>query len=240
MENGKGWQAKAHIISAALILLIGIIDVAATTKFFANTYKGILSFIVGQQAYTSAIVAGIVWIVLTIGMFLLVKAITNKTHKKFIAIGVAAFVLVIAVLAIVQPFGNKAPAREEVKTWFTANYGGSELAFQSYGVGDERQGKDKHILTVFYTVDVPYSDFKDVAASGYDLDSLFTTIRGIKASISLSAKSRFDYDNIDVEVIVVSSDYTTNNKYVICLITDKPDSNPERYHSTFPLLFGYK
>ena len=50
------------IIWGALLAVIGLVDVGIATKGFTWYYKGILEFLVGDQAYTSAIFALIVWL----------------------------------------------------------------------------------------------------------------------------------------------------------------------------------
>ncbi|MDL2274159.1 hypothetical protein LJC34_06430 [Oscillospiraceae bacterium OttesenSCG-928-G22] len=112
MENKKGIATKAPILSAAITLLIGFIDVAATTKFFTNTYKGILSFIVGQKAYTSAIIAGVVWLILAIAAFFLVKYI-KRIPRKALIIGAAALITIVAVISVVQ--SNNIRLEQEAK-----------------------------------------------------------------------------------------------------------------------------
>ena len=49
------------IIWGALLAVLGLVEVGIATEGFADCYKGILEFLVGDQAYTSAIFALIVW-----------------------------------------------------------------------------------------------------------------------------------------------------------------------------------
>lgn len=49
------------IIWGALLAVLGLVEVGIATEGFADRYEGILEFLVGDQAYTSAIFALIVW-----------------------------------------------------------------------------------------------------------------------------------------------------------------------------------
>ena len=49
------------IICGALLAFLGLVEVGIATEGFARRYEGILEFLVGDQAYTSAIFALIVW-----------------------------------------------------------------------------------------------------------------------------------------------------------------------------------
>lgn len=49
------------IIWGALLAVIGLVEVGIATEGFSYCYEGILEFLVGDQAYTSAIFALIIW-----------------------------------------------------------------------------------------------------------------------------------------------------------------------------------
>lgn len=204
-ENKKSLSAKTPILIAALILLIGIIDVAATTRFFRSTYGGILSFLVGKEPYISAIIAGIVWIVLAVGAFLLVKAIISKKPKKFIAIGGAALIVILAAIIIVPSLGgNKAPTRDEVKSWFNTEFvSQSDLEFQAFGNAVSGNNKLK-VLGVWYTIDIPYNDCKAVGESHFE--AMFNAAVAIRSNVRVGFLNEFEYDNIVVSIILQSSD----------------------------------
>ena len=49
------------IIWGALLALVGLVEVGIATEGFTYFYRGLLEFLVGDEAYTSAIFALIVW-----------------------------------------------------------------------------------------------------------------------------------------------------------------------------------
>ena len=84
----KASRIIVPISSAVVIAIIGVIDVAlgtaytsrtGVTQYFYSLYDGLLQRIVGSLPYTSAILAGVVWLVLACGAFFLLFFIMRKS-----------------------------------------------------------------------------------------------------------------------------------------------------------------
>ena len=83
-------RKPAAIIAALLIIVIGVIEVAMATaysfggrtQYFYSLYTGLWRFIVGSRPYVSAILAGIIWLVLAVVVFFVVNRSANKKNKE--------------------------------------------------------------------------------------------------------------------------------------------------------------
>jgi len=77
------------IIAALAIVVIGIVEIALATSYFirgqlvsgpfVELYTGLWTFIVGSRPYISAILAGVIWLILAVVAFI----ILNKKQAKY-------------------------------------------------------------------------------------------------------------------------------------------------------------
>lgn len=82
-------RKPAAIIAALLIVVIGVIEVAMATRFtyggqtkyFYSLYTGVWQFIVGSKPYTSAYLAGFIWLILAVVVFFIVSKIKVESTK---------------------------------------------------------------------------------------------------------------------------------------------------------------
>lgn len=59
-------------------IVVGFFDIYISTKGFSKVYRGILESIVGHKAYTSAYSAAFIWIIVSLSIGFIAKAIANN------------------------------------------------------------------------------------------------------------------------------------------------------------------
>lgn len=57
------------LVAAIPLIFVGIVEVYMATDSFLDGYEGIWSFIIGKEAYTSAILAAFIWIILAVAAY---------------------------------------------------------------------------------------------------------------------------------------------------------------------------
>lgn len=68
-------------------ILLGLLDVGIATEGFTDNYCGILEFLVGHKAYTSAVLAAAVWLVVAfIGFFVIRDTLRISVSHKIVMI----------------------------------------------------------------------------------------------------------------------------------------------------------
>ncbi|NMP37458.1 MAG: hypothetical protein GX051_04960 [Clostridiales bacterium] len=65
------------VIVTVFIAFIGVADVLAATEFLGSSYDGILSFIVGNEVYTSGIFAFIIWAILAVALYFIIYIVSK-------------------------------------------------------------------------------------------------------------------------------------------------------------------
>ena len=71
------------VIVTVFVAIVGVADVLIATEMLSWNYVGLLSFIVGKRAYTSAVFAIIIWAVLAIALYFIIHIISKIaiSHK---------------------------------------------------------------------------------------------------------------------------------------------------------------
>lgn len=74
------------MILGILSIVIGLLDVLVSTSFLSSEYDGMLASLVGTEAYTSAILAIVVWAIVAVLCFYVVHLILKISISQKIMV----------------------------------------------------------------------------------------------------------------------------------------------------------